>query len=234
MLVTQLLTSAMSGSMGGVTAATNRGGQYFRKRSIPTNPRSPAQHTVRTIFGGSASTWQRIGSANQAAWNAYGASVTRINRLGVPRNLSGFNWFQGVTNYLNLFGAGANFTAPPPGTLVPAPSYLSAPSFSGGFWNVDIVPPATGWVGTGSFLLMFMSVPVSIGAQAQQKSRKYAGDVLVSYSTIYDPVSFTFSDPFPQRMSGSPIVFSVLYLELDPTLGWNMYAPFATIVSNEP
>jgi len=71
-----ILTSELSGSLGGVVASSARGGVgYFRVRARPGNPRAIAQTTVRTILAGLASLWRSTLTALQrTGWAALAAS----------------------------------------------------------------------------------------------------------------------------------------------------------------
>lgn len=89
MLVKGIFTQ-MSGSLGGITAGHNRGGQYLRARTIPTDPASSFQVALRNIFGGLANRWQTVLTAAQrTAWGVYAANVPITGRLGDPINLTG-------------------------------------------------------------------------------------------------------------------------------------------------
>ena len=84
----------MSGSLGGITAARNKGGQYLRARVVPVDPGSPAQTTLRTVFSGLAVAWQTILSqAERDAWDTYAENVTVVNRIGETVNITGFNMY---------------------------------------------------------------------------------------------------------------------------------------------
>ncbi len=93
MLVRGILTT-MSGSLGGITAARNKGGQYLRARVVPVNPQSPDQVTLRTIFGNLAIAWGTVLTALQrTGWDTYAENVTVVNRIGETVNLTGFNMY---------------------------------------------------------------------------------------------------------------------------------------------
>ena len=84
----QVITQA-SGSVGGVTYSHNAGGMYQRARTIPTNPNSTFQQTVRAIFGNLANAWSTtLTAAQRALWADYAANVPVINALGDPINLN--------------------------------------------------------------------------------------------------------------------------------------------------
>ena len=67
-----LLSTELSGSMGGTIASSSRGGLgYFRVRRVPGNPRSPGQTIVRTILSAIAAAWAgTLTGPQRAAWEA--------------------------------------------------------------------------------------------------------------------------------------------------------------------
>jgi hypothetical protein len=69
---TPLLTTELSGALGGVVGANARGGvSYFRARIRPGNPRSPAQTVTRAVLTGLAAAWTSVLTGVQrAAWEA--------------------------------------------------------------------------------------------------------------------------------------------------------------------
>jgi hypothetical protein len=88
------LITAASGSVGGLTASHNRGGLYFRSRSIPTNPNSPFQMAVRAHMGTLAEIWNGdLTQAQRDGWEVYGLGVPVIDVLGETRYLSGISHF---------------------------------------------------------------------------------------------------------------------------------------------
>lgn len=82
------LVTQMSGSVGGLTGAHNQGGLYFRGRSIPVNPSTPFQQTVRNAITVLTSRWNgTLTPAQRDAWRVYDQNVTIIDRLGDPRQI---------------------------------------------------------------------------------------------------------------------------------------------------
>lgn len=67
-----LLTTKLSGKLGGVVGATARGGVgYLRRRVDPSNPSSPAQAVVRSIIASLSASWQTVLTDSQrAGWAA--------------------------------------------------------------------------------------------------------------------------------------------------------------------
>lgn len=93
MLVKGVLTQ-MSGSLGGITASHNRGGMYLRARTIPTDPSSFFQQSVRSLLGQLANLWQNtLTLAQRTAWDTYAANIVVTNPLGDPTNLTGFQHY---------------------------------------------------------------------------------------------------------------------------------------------
>lgn len=81
---------AASGSLNGITASHNKGGQYFRKRSIPTNPNSSRQQTMRAAFGSAVNAWANLlTETTRLEWKTYAQNVTFTDKLGQPLQLSG-------------------------------------------------------------------------------------------------------------------------------------------------
>ena len=88
------LAGEMSGSMGGITASHNRGGAYLRRRSIPVNPNTARQQSVKSSFGGLVQAWtNELTEAQRQAWRAYAAAVPRQDSLGNTITLTGQQWY---------------------------------------------------------------------------------------------------------------------------------------------
>jgi hypothetical protein len=92
------LVDTLSGSMGGRTASTARGGiGYFRQRTIPRNPSSPLQSAVRAALSSASVFWNTILSeAEREAWwdlasgGQTGQSLfTKTNQARIYANNSG-------------------------------------------------------------------------------------------------------------------------------------------------
>ena len=84
-----LITEA-SGSIGGMTASRNRGGQYFRARAVPVNPNSPQQQAIRGFVATLTSLWNgTLTPAQRDTWDQYALNVPLPDRLGEPRNVGG-------------------------------------------------------------------------------------------------------------------------------------------------
>lgn len=88
-----LLTDA-SGSIGGMTAARNRGGMYLRSRVTPVNPNTTFQQTVRSLVSALASIWvNTLTKVQRDAWTAYAEHVQVPGKLGSMITITGLNMY---------------------------------------------------------------------------------------------------------------------------------------------
>lgn len=88
------IVGTASGSLRSNTYSHNRFGAYVRNRTIPVNPNSPRQSTVRTLMQLLTTLWGGTLTAEQRAqWSTYGDNVEVINRLGDSVKLTGLNHY---------------------------------------------------------------------------------------------------------------------------------------------
>lgn len=84
----------VSGSVGGLTYAHNRGGMYARARSLVTNPNTEAQQAVRDAVRELTDAWTNIlTDADRDAWNLYAFNTPMLNKLGDLTKRSGQNMY---------------------------------------------------------------------------------------------------------------------------------------------
>ncbi len=82
--------TAVSGSIGGITYARNRGGLYTRARAIPVNPNSTDQQIVRANFAFLVDQWTNtLTDTQRAAWTTYAENTPVTDRLGDQITLTG-------------------------------------------------------------------------------------------------------------------------------------------------
>lgn len=164
MKYTSAIASTASGSMGGATASRNAGGQYFRRRAIPTNPSTARQQVVRNGLASLSQAWSNTLTQTQRdAWNTYAANVTTTDTLGNAIKLSGIDWYIACNNVRVSAGKATVAGAPTTFTL----ASLTPPSVTGvastgvatvTFTNTDSWASAT----TGGLVMQF-SRPQSAG-----------------------------------------------------------------------
>lgn len=94
MKVLPTMGSSYSGSLRGITASHNKGGLYFRGRTIPTNPASSYQTAVRNVFGALSQVWSdTLTQMQRDGWDTYAAAVSWVDSLGQNIQLSGVNHY---------------------------------------------------------------------------------------------------------------------------------------------
>ena len=112
MLVRYSLINQASGSIGGVTGARNRGGNYLRKRVKPNNPKTDAQYSARLALAGAASGWRALTDGQRLAWAGYADSLAGQNSVGEEAKPSGFQCFVATNSLRKRLGLSNITTAP--------------------------------------------------------------------------------------------------------------------------
>lgn len=80
----------LSGSIGGMTAAHNRGGYYFRQRVTPTDPSTARQNNIRGIFTSLVNAWfNTLTATERANWDMYAANTPQTDVMGQVLMLTG-------------------------------------------------------------------------------------------------------------------------------------------------
>lgn len=88
------VVSAISGSIGGLVFAPNKGGVSIRARKTPVNPNTPQQQAVRTAMASLAVQWNNtLTPAERDAWETYAANVPIPNKIGSSILLSGISMY---------------------------------------------------------------------------------------------------------------------------------------------
>jgi hypothetical protein len=79
-----------SGSTGGVVYSHNRAGAYIRARSVPVNPNTTRQSTIRGYLAALSNAWYSILTQSQRnEWDQYAANVPVFGKLGQTFYLTG-------------------------------------------------------------------------------------------------------------------------------------------------
>lgn len=93
-LIKTTIVSEVSGRVGGLVFSHNAGGPYIRQGSIPTNPNTTFQQSVRTNVATLSVMWNdTLTQAERDAWEVYAANVKLTNRIGEQVNVSGIAMF---------------------------------------------------------------------------------------------------------------------------------------------
>jgi hypothetical protein len=115
----KILDIPQSGKRGLNVSQVGQFGQISRALAIPTNPRTPAQMTIRAVPAQVSGGWRALQEAQRAAWMAAAKEVKSDSRLGQNGPLSGFLLFTKINCTLVRFGQ-AQVDAPPARPQFPA------------------------------------------------------------------------------------------------------------------
>ena len=111
----------LRGSVGASTWSHNRGGDYIRRRTSPTNPNSTRQQAMRTFLGTLAALWSSVLTpAQREEWNVWAGNQAKEGPLGNSINWTGMNGYVALNT--RLLDAGDNRIDAPP--IVVAPTGL--------------------------------------------------------------------------------------------------------------
>lgn len=140
--VSALLTAA-SGKVRGLVASHNKGGSYFRGKTIPTNPNSTGQVAARNRVSTLVARFRlTLTNAQKAGWAVFAENVNWIDKLGNSVLLTSTNWYI-KANTIRMQGGFAIADAAPTtfalSTLSPLTGTVTASSTNlvMGWSNVD-------------------------------------------------------------------------------------------------
>src|SRR5438067_12848078 len=74
----------LHGSAGNAVFAQTKFGLVLRPRTLPKNPRTPAQVAARARLARVSTQWRSLSPAQRAAWAAAALRETRFSRFGGP------------------------------------------------------------------------------------------------------------------------------------------------------
>lgn len=190
----------LRGSVGANTWSHNRGGDYIRRRTAPTNPNSTRQQTMRTFLSTLAALWSSTLTAGQREqWNTWADNQNKEGPLGNSINLSGINAYVWVNTHL-LDAGDARIDAPP---IVVAPTGLLTLSADVSALNtVDFTFTGTP-AAANHKLVAFMSLPQSGAALPNFKQTR-----IIGYSAAAQASPWAATTPFGV-ISGQTVVFFV-------------------------
>ncbi len=142
------MSASTSGSIGGTTFSRNRGGQYIRRRAIPTNPDSIPQQTVRAILSEQSQAWADRTDAERDAWKNWAIQNPITDVLGQQITLTGHQAFIKLNSRLDLTND-TELTAPP---IINAPAGL-------------LTLALTADIGVGTTEITFTTTPTAAGVK---------------------------------------------------------------------
>lgn len=176
--------SGASGSVAGCTYSRNKGGNYVRSRSIPVNPQTSFQSTVRSAFGGLAQAWLTALTANQrSGWAAYAAAVS-VPGFDGQIFLSGMNWFIAMNTPRLQAGLARIDTAPvqQTGTTL-TPNTAVTWDVSDAEWDFEVNGSDEWATVTGGVLYLYEGGPRNATRNFFKGPYRFVGTILGSTST---------------------------------------------------
>lgn len=192
MKYTSNLLAQASGSVNGSTFSRNQGGSYIRNRSIPTNPNSPAQQSVRTFFKQMANAWTNtLTAAQRLGWKTYATNVPLPNSLGQPRKINDNAMYQ--RSNVSRLQAGLARIDDAPGTY--DLGTFTQPTFAVTHGSTSLgVTFTTGdsWHATGGALLLYVSTPQNGSINFFKGPFKFVGAITGAATS---PATFTMAAP---------------------------------------
>ncbi len=198
------LTTMASGSLRGITASHNRGGQYLRGRTIPTNPNTTRQVVVRNALRSGANAWIVLSSVNRAAWTVYASNTPVINSLGDSIFLTGQQMY--FRQYVSRTQASLTVLSTAPGSFdlgsfTPPTLTLTASSTTLVVaYNASDLWATGGTIGTSPAMLVYTSTPqnpsVNFFKGPFQFAGKLQGTIGMGTLTLPSPAGLTGTKTF--------------------------------------
>lgn len=208
------LITTGSGSLKGITASHNRGGQYLRGRVIPTNPNTSQQQAVRNALSTLQVRFANVLTAAQrTAWQTYGVNTPITDALGNSIVLTGQQMYVKCNTIrlqsgLSVIDAGPSTSGLISLTLPVATIAASGTTASVAFSNTDSWATAS-----GGALLVYSSRLISPTVNFFKGPYRYAGKVLGAATPPTTPAVITL--PFPIGATGTKMGFRYVAVGLD-------------------
>lgn len=135
-----------SGSLAGVVASHNRGGSYFRRRTVPTKSTTTYATNAKARLAAASSAWKSLTAPQRESWVTWAQTNPITDTLGEKRVLSGQQAYIQLNSRI-LFIGGTQIVVPP---VVSAPNALTSVTL-------------TADIGAGNFEIAFTPTPAAAG-----------------------------------------------------------------------
>lgn len=208
------LGNSQSGSQNGTTASRNAFGQYYRRRAMPVQPRTPAQLNQRARMSTNAAAYRGLTDAQRAGWLSLGLQISRSDSLGQVYTLNGFAAYCSINN--NKLDAGDAAVSDAPVVVTPA----------------DLLT-ATVTLTAAAFSVAYTATPLAAGVRlfircSPQRSagRKFNGDyrlIAITAAAAASPANIlaAYTAKF-----GVPVVTNRIFISLQTYQGGFLGSPF--------
>lgn len=199
------LVGEIRNALGGMVFSRNTYGAFIRNNTVPVNPNTTAQDTVRSRFAYYAGLWRTLTSAQREEWNTTAqASFTQTDVFGSSFQLTGFNLFMKLNSSLGAVGTTTVLNAPlevSPEGIVGIINSFSVDAMGDGTMETTIQFSGGGTtVPTGYTLILQATSPLSAGRNYAESFFKQIGtaaastdissyDILGSYEGVFGDLS---------------------------------------------
>ena len=165
------ILGALRGRIAGNVFSHNKGGDYVRLGTAPTNPQTARQTAVRSIFGTLSSRWSSdLSDAERLAWNVYAAGHPVKNSFGQDVEIGGLAWF--IKCNAALADAALTGVDIPP--ILTAPNALT--TFTVAVTASTVVTATfTAALAAGEAMQLWVSDPVTPGSSPNKSQCRLAG-----------------------------------------------------------
>lgn len=215
------LLAQASGSLAGTVFSHNRGGQYMRNRSIPTNPSTARQASVREALSTLVYAWSNtLSEAQRTAWTAYADNTPVLNRLGDSIRLTGQQMFVRCGTVRLQAGLSAPTDGPTTPGLAESPNIIVSDVFTGGQGVVSGTVPGAGTSGAVS---LYMGRPVGAARSPVHVPERY---VITDTTLVGNAWSISVEEaawPFTPVI-GQVTRLRAIYLDTDGRISASTYA----------
>lgn len=181
----------LSGSVGGTTAAKNRYGTYFKKKSHPINRKTSSQSSVRAFLSTLTKGWKSLTPAQQNSWRNAVENFKKSNSLAESIVLTGHQLYIAINRNLQTISQTLLLVAPAVTTVAP----LTAQAFVAGVGAGTIIDTYAPAIPAGQSLALYATRPLSAGKFSNSQDYKLIGvfnaadvsplDVTTAYQNLY-------------------------------------------------
>ena len=130
-----IAVAAISGSVGGSTFSRNRGGQYIRRRAIPTRSTTSFATNAKARLAHASQEWQSLSAPQKLSWEQYADANPATNALGNQVTLGGAMMYSRFHTRADLAGQ-TPLVVPP---IIAAPPSLESLSLVADVGAGDII-----------------------------------------------------------------------------------------------
>lgn len=212
----------ISGAQGAVVYSRNRGGAYVRNRVVPINPNTIYQQQARARLSTYTSRWFNVLTAVQRAeWETYAANVPRVNRIGLPVNHTGLNWYVAMNSFRIQNGRTIVDDAPADFVMAPYTLPTSLIASEAAQTISMIFDPSETWADDEGCMGIYASRPQNVTKNYFRGPYRYA-DTIVG-NTAVPPVSpYAAATAFPFT-AGQAVFVRVNVCEATGLLGTSSF-----------